>query len=135
MAGLAQDAVIKAFRPAQHSGLNDTSRPNGFHSADPTPLSSPAHHMPNGAPNGDTVANGGAHSTQPRLLPPPLLPAAAAAAPGQAAPDARSSAAEGHCAGVHALALCAGHLCSAGSDATIRVWDPATLALRRCVRA
>lgn len=60
------------------------------------------------------------------LHPPPL------ALPEEAQPDARSAPEEGHCASVQALTLAGGQLCSAGGDATIRVWHPASLRLQRC---
>ena len=46
-------------------------------------------------------------------------------------PDVNSSPADAHCSTVHALAMCAGHLCSAGGDAMVRVWDASSLKLHR----
>ncbi len=46
-------------------------------------------------------------------------------------PDVSSSPADAHCSTVHALAMCAGHLCSAGGDAMVRVWDTSSLKLHR----
>lgn len=38
---------------------------------------------------------------------------------------------DAHCGGVHTLALCGSHLCSAGGDAMIRIWDSTTLTRSR----
>lgn len=46
-------------------------------------------------------------------------------------PDVTSSPADAHCSTVHALAMCASHLCSAGGDAMVRVWDSSSLKLHR----
>lgn len=99
----AQDAIIKAYRPA------DTAFRDGKSTAEPANGSAPA--MQNGAGT---------------MQPPPPL-----ALPEEATPDARSLPGEGHCASVCALALCGGLLCSAGGDASIRIWHPATLRLQR----
>jgi hypothetical protein len=99
-----QDAVIKAFRPAG-TALPDAGLAN----------------------SGAQQQNGAAaHAPPPLALPDQALPV-------QALPDARSAPEEGHCASVQALALAARLLCSAGGDATIRVWDPASLRLQRCM--
>ena len=50
----------------------------------------------------------------------------------EALPDVCSSKEDAHCGAVQTLALCGNHLCSAGGDAMIRIWDASTLAFLRC---
>ena len=113
--------MIKAFRPtgqAPHeSPVANGGLPNGLRCSPGLPVLALLE-----APAMNGVQDGAASA-------PPAQPAAAA--PGQATPDACSLAADGHCATVGTLALCAGHLCSAGGDAMIRIWDPASLRLHR----